>query len=719
MSRRAAVVCVLGAILASVAVAGVARADGDPGSDVLVFQNLFVRSDAGLSVRAQAQFGGLLQSAVTAGFPVRVAIIASRYDLGAVSALWGDPRGYAQFLGTELSLAYKQRLLVVMPSGFGFTWADHATAPEYAILGRIQITPGGGGLLAAAQMAVRGLAGAAIGAAVLAALVALGVAIRFVLRRRLVPGVAMIVGVAGVAAVLAVSLSGGSNAAQGEGLATNPELDPGTSLYRGAPDFMLSNQFGQPVSLRSFRGKVVLLAFNDSECTTLCPLTTTAMLEAKELLGAAGSRVQLLGVDADPAAISLEDVWSYSELHGMLHQWDFVTGSLDQLRRVWRAYAVEAEIERGLISHTPALFVIGPTGREAKVYITQQSYAAVGQFGQLLAQESSSLLPDHPRVRSDLPYTQITGIAPNTPSALPRAGGGTVQLGPGRARLFVFFATWDQEVTSLAGHLEALKGYVSSAAASGLPALTAVDESSVEPSPATLADFVGGLSHPLAYPVALDRTGRVADGYQVLGVPWFVLTSPSGQIIWYWEVDTSGWLSRAALIAHVRAALARAPSAPRSGAAAARDLAGSSAPLSSLHAQAGQLLGPYAALRARIGDLHGFPIVINAWASWCTPCRSEFSLFAAASARYGRRVAFLGADTDDSPSDAKAFLAEHPVSYPSYQATISDFGSLAVIEGLPTTIFIDRAGRVVYVHIGQYDSAGTLDEDIGSYALDG
>ena len=564
MSRRAAVVCVLGAILASFALAGVARADGDPGSDVLVFQNLFVGSDAGLSVRQQAQFGGLLQSAVTAGFPVRVAIIASRYDLGAVSALWGDPRGYAQFLGTELSLAYKQRLLVVMPSGFGFTWPDHATAPEYAILDRIQITPGGAGLLAAAQMAVRGLAGAAgiklgapavttgqavspavasgvvsgrsaptvtsaaasgtasgasggrasdsdvaIGAATLAALVALGVAIRFVLRRRLVPGVAMIVGVAGVAAVLAVSLSGGSNAAQGEGLATNPELDPGTSLYRGAPDFTLSNQFGQPVSLRSFRGKVVLLAFNDSECTTLCPLTTTAMLDAKEMLGAAGSRVQLLGVDADPAAISLEDVWSYSELHGMLHQWDFVTGSLDQLRRVWRAYAVEAEIERGLISHTPALFVIGPTGREAKVYITQQSYAAVGQFGQLLAQEASSLLPDHPRVRSDLPYTQITGIAPNTPSALPRAGGGTVELGPGRARLFVFFATWDQEVTSLAGHLEALKGYVSSAAASGLPALTAVDESSVEPSPATLADFVGGLSHPLAYPVALDQTGRV------------------------------------------------------------------------------------------------------------------------------------------------------------------------------------------------------------------
>ena len=104
----------------------------------------------------------------------------------------------------------------------------------------------------------------------------------------------------------------------------------------------------------------MLLAFTDSECTTVCPMTTTAMLDAKVMLGAAGSRVQLLGVDANPASTSLEDVWSYSGLHGMLHQWQFLTGSIEQLRSVWKAYAVEADIEHGLIAHTPALFVIGP-----------------------------------------------------------------------------------------------------------------------------------------------------------------------------------------------------------------------------------------------------------------------------------------------------------------------------------------------------------------------
>jgi cytochrome c biogenesis protein CcmG/thiol:disulfide interchange protein DsbE len=148
-------------------------------------------------------------------------------------------------------------------------------------------------------------------------------------------------------------------------------------------------------------------------------------------------------------------------------------------------------------------------------------------------------------------------------------------------------------------------------------------------------------------------------------------------------------------------------------------LAGSPAPLAALHEQAGRLLGPESALAARIRALRGYSVVVNAWASWCTPCQAEFPLFATASVRYGRRLAFLGADTDDSSADGEGFLTKHPVSYPSYQSTSSQLASLAAIQGLPTTIFINRAGRVVYVHTGQYDSLGTLNEDIQSYGLGG
>src|SRR4029077_3492280 len=130
-----------------------------------------------------------------------------------------------------------------------------------------------------------------------------------------------------VAFVLLVVHHRSTARSQAAALAVNPDLDPGTPIHGVASDFTLSDQFGRAVSLRSFRGKVTILAFNDSECTTVCPLTTTAMLQAKAMLGKAGSQVQLLGVDANPHAISLENVWSYSELHGMLHDWHFLTGS--------------------------------------------------------------------------------------------------------------------------------------------------------------------------------------------------------------------------------------------------------------------------------------------------------------------------------------------------------------------------------------------------------
>jgi cytochrome c biogenesis protein CcmG/thiol:disulfide interchange protein DsbE len=533
-----------------------------------------------------------------------------------------------------------------------------------------------------------------------------------------------------VLALIAVVVSGveltapashGTTPAGASALATNPDLDPGEPLSGVAPDFTLIDQFNQPVSLHSFRGKVVLLAFNDSECTTVCPLTTAAMLDAKAMLGAAGARVQLLGVDANPTATGVKDVRSYSEVHGMVHRWDFLTGSLPQLRRVWSAYHIEVQIERGQIDHTPALFVITPAGRLARLYLTQLVYAAVPQLGQLLAQEASRLLPGHPRVDSRLSYAQIPGIPPIRRVTVPRAGGGTVTLGAsGAPRLYLFFATWDREVMDLTGQLETLAAYQAGAAGEHLPALTAVDEGSLEPSPGALPGFLARLPRPLPYPVAVDRTGRLADGYEVQDEPWLVLTSGTGRLLWYYDISTGGPISRAALIREVRAALARAPGTPSSALVQA-ELANSPAPLAAIHQQADQLLGGEPSLAARIRALRGYPVVLNIWGSWCGPCRAEFGLLADASAYYGRRVAFLGADVGDSPGDAHAFLVQHPVSYPSYQMQAAQLTALIPqgIAGTPTTAFFDRSGRLAHVHTGQYLTQGSLDGDIQAYALGG
>src|SRR5205807_6582087 len=144
--------------------------------------------------------------------------------------------------------------------------------------------------------------------------------------------------------------------------------------------------------------------------------------------------------------------------------------------------------------------------------------------------------------------------------------------------------------------------------------LTLVDEGSVEPSPSALPRFLRGLR--LNPPVAIDRSGRIADGYEVQDQPWFVLTSASGRFLWYYDVSTAGWLSPGSLAAHVRAAFAHAAKTAPTAAAAAAALSGSPAPLAALHHQAGQVLGPETALADRLRGLHGYPAVINAWASW-------------------------------------------------------------------------------------------------------
>lgn len=345
----------------------------------------------------------------------------------------------------------------------------------------------------------------------------------------------------------------GSSQAQGmqRAAAANPDLDPGSSLGGvAAPDFRLVNQFGQPVSLSAFRGKVVILAFTDSECTTVCPLTTVSMLEARQLLGKAGEQVQLLGVDANPDATAVSDVMSYSRSHAMVNQWDFLTGSLARLHAVWQAYHIYVQIQSGQVDHTPALFVIDQRGRERKVYLTTMAYASVGQSAQLLATEVASLLPGHPRLASERSLAYISGISPAAMATLPAASAGSVTLGPGRARLVVFFATWLTETSDLRAQLLALNEYARAAGPGRLPGLTAVDETAIEPSVAAVRGYLADLGQPLRYPVALDRTGRLADGYGVQDQPWLVLVSAAGKIVW----SHDGWLPLAALEAAARKA---------------------------------------------------------------------------------------------------------------------------------------------------------------------
>jgi cytochrome oxidase Cu insertion factor (SCO1/SenC/PrrC family) len=378
------------------------------------------------------------------------------------------------------------------------------------------------------------------------------IGIRYRRRLALLPVVvAALVLVAGCATGRTAATSrpvSGLSSGQARAAGANPVLDPGTALGGApAPDFRLVNQFGQHMALSQFRGKVVILAFTDSECTTICPLTTESMVQARELLGRAGGQVQLLGVDANPDSTAVSDVLAYSRAHEMVNQWDFLTGTPAQLRAVWKAYHILVQIEAGQIDHTPAVFLIDTRGRERVSYLTQMSYASVSQAGQVMADAAASLLPGHPRPARQLSLAYINGLSPASRVTLPAVTPGSVTLGAGHPHLLVFFATWLTETSDLRAGLRGLSRYARDARRGGLPPLVAVDETVAEPSAATISRYLAHLG-PLGYPVTLDLTGRLADGYYVQDQPWFALTSAAGKIVWH----HAGWLPLSQLEAAAR-----------------------------------------------------------------------------------------------------------------------------------------------------------------------
>jgi len=154
--RRSVVVALALAALAGLATPA-ALADGDPASDVLYFQDVFLPY-AKPSADAAKQLTSAVAAANKAGFRIKVAVIQSEQDLGSVPSLFNRQDIYARFLGTELKLFYTQRLLVVMPAGFGvYDNGKPVDAEKAALAGLTIASPSSDDLVTAAASAVQKL----------------------------------------------------------------------------------------------------------------------------------------------------------------------------------------------------------------------------------------------------------------------------------------------------------------------------------------------------------------------------------------------------------------------------------------------------------------------------------------------------------------------------------------------------------------------------------
>lgn len=135
-----------------------AQANGDPASDVLVTQQVFLPFEAPISKSASDGLTKTVAAANKRGFRIRVAVIAFTGDLGTAISLWRHPQDYAKFLGSELAFAYSNRLLVAMPAGFGFYRGKKPTAKEQRVLAKLQPGKTPTALTESATEAVRALA---------------------------------------------------------------------------------------------------------------------------------------------------------------------------------------------------------------------------------------------------------------------------------------------------------------------------------------------------------------------------------------------------------------------------------------------------------------------------------------------------------------------------------------------------------------------------------
>ena len=126
-----------------------------------------------------------------------------------------------------------------------------------------------------------------------------------------------------------------------------------------APGFTLTNQFGQPVSLDSFRNRVVVLTFLYTNCPDVCPIVTSRLREVYQGLGADSDDAQFIAISVDPARDSVDSARDYLDKWGLSDGWQYLVGEQWQLEAVWKNYYIDPAVsdhnplESGPVRSTP------------------------------------------------------------------------------------------------------------------------------------------------------------------------------------------------------------------------------------------------------------------------------------------------------------------------------------------------------------------------------
>jgi protein SCO1/2 len=151
----------------------------------------------------------------------------------------------------------------------------------------------------------------------------------------------------------------------GSGRFAGGELDP----PQPTPDFTLTDQSGQKVSMADQRGKLVLLTFLYTNCPDVCPLITQNLNQALQMLGAKRDDVRVLAVSVDPEGDTAEAVDKYAKAHHLPPEFHYLIGTRDELTQVWKDYDVAAVAsDPELVDHTAYTMLVDRSGEGRVIY---------------------------------------------------------------------------------------------------------------------------------------------------------------------------------------------------------------------------------------------------------------------------------------------------------------------------------------------------------------
>jgi protein SCO1/2 len=196
-----------------------------------------------------------------------------------------------------------------------------------------------------------------------------------------------------IAGVVAVAASGGSsksktstdNALAHSEFEAEAVLSPATT----APPIALRNYQGKEVNLDSYRGKAVLVTFLYTNCPDICPLITSNLRVAQNLMGPkVAAKVQIIAVSVDPKGDTPKAVASFLARHEMTGRMQYLIGSASELARVWKAWGVGSEEDAQqpqFVNHSGLIYGITASGKRTTLYSPSFKPAAVAHDASLLA----------------------------------------------------------------------------------------------------------------------------------------------------------------------------------------------------------------------------------------------------------------------------------------------------------------------------------------------